>query len=285
MPIDLTEQQRKVLQETRAVDEPSEFQKLLDEATPEMNRIVSEVMEPAQPIPTILTELRELYLSVSVYEEALQGVQYDSTQKVFFRDAIRLIDTAHTWFGEGQRAGQYRVRSVDEVIQASRPWRGRIKAIGEHEFVFEPEIAEQFADTNTSGTLTEEMSDLKFLNKLVDQYKDRLVGKGLTDELILQGKQLQQEADGRDIAGILGLRDKDEALALRSRLVTYGILRGRQARAAGINACFDNAEARRRFEAASFRNALRRLRPRRKGAAATASDAPQPEQAPEKKPE
>ena len=47
------------------------------------------------------------------------------------------------------------------------------------------------------------------------------------------------------------------------------------ARAAGVNACWDIPEAKRRFSAASFRNALRRLRPRRWGSAA-APDEPAP---------
>ncbi len=56
------------------------------------------------------------------------------------------------------------------------------------------------------------------------------------------------------------------ASALRNRIVTYATMMGREARAAGLNGCFDDPEASRRFEASSLRNALRRLKPRRKGA-------------------
>ncbi|MFW5741049.1 MAG: hypothetical protein ACOC1F_11860, partial [Myxococcota bacterium] len=44
------------------------------------------------------------------------------------------------------------------------------------------------------------------------------------------------------------------------RLLTYAVMLGNEARAAGFNACFDDDKARKRFEKASFRNALRRLR-------------------------
>ncbi|WP_236643996.1 hypothetical protein [Sorangium cellulosum] len=80
---------------------------------------------------------------------------------------------------------------------------------------------------------------------------------------------------GRDLLGILGLRNREEAMVLRNSIVTYATLLGNEARAAGVNACWDLPEAKRRFSAASFRNALRRLRPRRRGgAAAEAEPAP-----------
>lgn len=154
-------------------------------------------------------------------------------------------------------------RKVEDVVGASRPWRARIKAIGEHAFAFDPEIAEMFADVNTSGTLQEEVDDLGALNALVEQHRDALEEVGLTESLVQQGKTLLEEANGRDIAGIVGLRNQAEATLLRNRILTYAVALGREARAAGVNACFDDEQARRRFESASFRDALRRLRPRR----------------------
>jgi hypothetical protein len=164
-------------------------------------------MGPAQPIPTTLTELRDLYLTVTLHASALSAVNYKAPRREQFRDSIRLLDTGHLGFGEGARGGAYRVQNVEQVITASRPWRARLKAFAAQAFVFEPETAEIFADVNTSGTLEEEIDDL------------------------------------------------------------YAIQLGREARAAGVNGCYDNPEARRRFEAASFRDALRRLRPRRRGGA------------------
>jgi hypothetical protein len=78
---------------------------------------------------------------------------------------------------------------------------------------------------------------------------------------------------------VLGLRNQEEAVFLRNRIITYATLLGAEARAAGINGCFDDEDARRRFEAASFRNAIRRLRPRRRsgsaeGAPVTTAPAP-----------
>ena len=154
---------------------------------------------------------------------------------------------------------------MDAVLQASRPWREKIKVIGEHTFVFEPELAEVFADVNSSGTLEEEKTDLIELNGYIKQYREQLQNYGLTQELISEGEGLQREAEGRDFLGILGLRSQ-EAITLRNRILTYAVSLGREARAAGVNGCTQhkNEEGKRRFEAASFRNTLRRLRPKRK---------------------
>ncbi|WP_437595298.1 hypothetical protein WMF28_22445 [Sorangium sp. So ce590] len=62
--------------------------------------------------------------------------------------------------------------------------------------------------------------------------------------------------------------------------MTYATLLGYEARAAGVNACWEIPEAKRRFSAASFRNALRRLRPKRRGSAAAEPEAAPAEAAP-----
>ncbi|WP_437683169.1 hypothetical protein [Sorangium sp. So ce131] len=64
-------------------------------------------------------------------------------------------------------------------------------------------------------------------------------------------------------------------MVLRNSIVTYATLLGNEARAAGVNACWDVPEGKRRFSATSFRNALRRLRPKRRSSAA-APDEPAP---------
>jgi hypothetical protein len=79
---------------------------------------------------------------------------------------------------------------------------------------------------------------------------------------------------------VLGLRNKEEAVFLRNRIITYATLLGAEARAAGINACYDDPDARRRFEATSFRSALRRLRPGKRRAAAAAVETTTPAPAP-----
>jgi hypothetical protein len=130
---------------------------------------------------------------------------------------------------------------------------------------------------NSTGTLDEEKSDLKTLNDLVKQHADRLALVGMKSDLVAQGKALLDEASGRDLLGVLGLRNQEEAVFLRNRIITYATLLGAEARAAGINGCFDDPDAKRRFEATSFRSALRRLRPRRRGAAAEVTPAPTPD--------
>jgi hypothetical protein len=160
-----------------------------------------------------------------------------------------------------------------EVIAASRPWRGRLKAYGAQAFVFEPAIADQFADVNTSGTLDEEKADLAMLTGLVEQHKTRLMAVGMKPDLVIQGKVLLDEANGHGLLGILGIRSQEEAIGLRNRILTYATLLAREARAAGINGCFDDAPTMEKFEAASFRNALRRIQPRRRGAGDGGGDA------------
>ncbi|KYF56400.1 hypothetical protein BE04_02210, partial [Sorangium cellulosum] len=204
------------MKETRAVATPAEFRTLLDTARPEMDRIVREVMEPSQPISTTLTELRDLYLSVVQYEAPLASKAYGPERRALLRAAIQLLDTANLWFGEGKRTGAYQVRPVDQVIKASRPWRARLKAFADQAFAFEPDVADQFADVNTSGTLTEETSDLAMLLRLAEQHQTRLSPVGLTEDFLREGNALLDEVSGRDLLGILGLRNREEAMVLRN---------------------------------------------------------------------
>ena len=275
MALELSPAQLNVLKETREASDPAQFQTLLDHARPEMDRVVREVMEAGQAISTTITELRDLYLTVNAYDAPLAAVNYGLPRRTLFRDSIRLVATADLWLGEGARTGAYRVRSAEEVVQASRPWRARLKAMGAQAFAFEPDIAQQFADVNSTGTLDEEKRDLRTLNDLVKQHADRLAAVGMKPAIVNEGRALLDETSGRDLLGVLGLRNQEEAIFLRNRIVTYATLLAAEARAAGINGCFDDGDARRRFEAASFRSALRRLRPKRRGAATTdQADAP-----------
>ncbi|KYF49256.1 hypothetical protein BE04_34915, partial [Sorangium cellulosum] len=232
MGIELSQQQHAVLKETRAVGTPAEFQALLEQARPELDRIVREVMEPSQPISTTLTELRDLYLSVVHYEAPLASKAYGPERRALFRGAIQLLDTANLWFGEGKRTGAYQVRSIEQVLKASRPWRARLKAFADQAFVFERDVAEQFADVNSSGTLDEEISDLAMLLRLARQHQARLTPVGLTEDFVREGSVLLDEVSGRDLLGILGLRNREEAMALRNSIVTYATLLGHEARAA-----------------------------------------------------
>lgn len=96
---------------------------------------------------------------------------------------------------------------------------------------------------------------------------------GMAEAYLQDGETQLREAEGRDLLGVLGLRNLEEAQILRNTILTYAIQLSREARSAGINACYNDATARRRFEAASFRNALRRLRGRRPAGGAEVVDA------------
>ena len=260
MTIKLTAEQQLVLKETSAVSTPEEFNHLITSAEPKMCMVIREVMEPNQAVDTTRIELRDLYLAVVEYKTRLATKGYGSQHREAFRDSIRLLETAVVWFGEGHRKGLYKPRTVKDVVEASRPWRAHIAAIAGHAFVFDPEIADQFADVNSTGTIEEEKADLEEMNALVQQHETKLREYGLTSELITKGRTLLEETEGRDLAGILGVRRQQDAITLRNRVVTYAVALGREARAAGINACFDDESVRRRFEKTSFRQALRRLR-------------------------
>lgn len=276
MAIELTAAQHAVLEETKPCSTPAEFETLLQAAQAEMPRVIREEMGPEQPVTVTVTELRDLYLAASENTAALEAVNYDQARRTLFRDAIRLLDTAQLWFGEGSRAGVYRPPTVEETVQSSRPWRERLGAYAAQAFVFEPEIAELLADVNSSGTLEEEIEDLRMLVQESTLHRDRLIEVGASEAFLNQGGALLKAAETRDLLGILGLRNKDEALSLRNRILTYATQLGREARAAGVNGCFDQPEARKRFEAASFRQALRRLRaPRRRKVGADAPLEPQ----------
>jgi hypothetical protein len=264
MTISIEENAQAVLQETKRFDTPEQFGAALDQESSEMDLRVHEPMVASQGIDATVVELRDAYSLVREHATPLAKVKYGPERQARLCVAIRLLDTAHAWFGEGKRQGAYRPRTIEQTVQASRPWRARVNAIAQHALVFDPELAERFADVNSTGTLEEEKSDLLDLNGLVKQHKARLAEHGLTDELVAQGKTLQAEAEGRDLLGILGLRTQDDALALRDKILSYAVLLGREARAAGVNAFFEDEAVRSKFEASSFRNALRRLRPRRR---------------------
>ncbi|WP_437933155.1 hypothetical protein [Sorangium sp. So ce341] len=50
---------------------------------------------------------------------------------------------------------------------------------------------------------------------------------GRTEDCLRERSVLLDEVSGRDLLGILGLRNRDEAMVLRSSIVTYATLLGR----------------------------------------------------------
>lgn len=264
MAVELSPELRAVLKETERLESLELFQVLLAETKPEIDRIVREIQGPNQPVENTLTELRDLYLNVALHLPALERVDYDEKRRAALRDGIRLLATVQAWFGEQESSGRFKTRTVEEAVLASRPWRQRLAVFGNHAFVFEPEIAWQFSDVNTTGTLKEEIRDLRTLIALAQQHRARLEAVKMPESFILEGRNLLDQAEGRDLLAVLGFRSRDDALLLRNELLTYATLLGTEARAAGVNACYDDEPVRRRFDAASFRNAIRRIKPRRR---------------------
>lgn len=278
MGIELSPELLLVLKETEPFKDPAVFEQVRVAAKPEIDKLVREVMGPKLPIADTLTEVRDLYLNVHQHAAQLAKVNYGPERRVAFCNGIRLLATSDLWFSEGRRTGAFKGRTVEEIIDASRPWRARLATFAGQAFFAEPEIEELFLDVNSSGTIDEEKSDLNSLLTHVNKYKDRLTAVAMPEAFILEGQALLDEANGRDLLGVLGIRTQDEAITLRNRILTYTTLLGREARAAGINACYHDAEARARFEAASFRDALRRLKPKRRGAKGDEEAEPEPAQ-------
>ena len=269
MTIELSPQQQQTLQETRRCGTTQEFQELFATAKPEMNRIFLEAetgaQQPNQAIDVTLAELREVYLLTTEYALELKAA-YPAERRALLRDAIRLVETAHSWFQENSRTGAYRSRSIEQIIQASRPWRDRLSKIGKAAFVFKPKIAALFEDVNSSNTLDEEKDDLKVLLGYLKnpEYRLKLESKGLSQTHLDQGEQLLQEAEGRDLLAVLGIKSGQEAIELRNSLLTYSIFLGQEARAEAINAFSNEPLASNRFEAKNFRNAIRRVKSKRR---------------------
>ncbi|AKT37188.1 hypothetical protein [Chondromyces crocatus] len=263
MAIELTAAQHAVLEETRAIDTPEAFAALLQHAQPELGALVDEVMGPDQPVDATLIALRQLYRLLSQHADALTAVNYGATARESFRDAIRLVDTAQLWFLEGTRARNHRPLTVKEVVAASRPFRARLRAYAAQAFAYEPATRAVLSSKNRSGTIDEELSALRRLVGAAREHQARLVAVGATEAWIEEGEALLTQAGQRNLLGIVGIRRQDEAHHLRDALLTYAVLRGRHARAAGVNACFDQPALRRSFEEVSLRECLRRTRTRR----------------------
>jgi hypothetical protein len=268
MAIQLNDAQKVILKELRICETTEEFQGLLAVARPEMERIFTEAelepQQPNQPIDTTLLELQELYILVCEHIERLKAT-YTQERKELFRDAIRLLETAHAWFQDNTRTGAYRARNIEQIIQASRPWREEVRLIGRAAFVFKPKVATLFDDVNSTNTIEEEKEDLKALLGYLKskEYRPALEKKGLTQTLIDQGEELSQEAEGRDLLAVLGIKSGQEALDLRNNLLSYATMLGQEARADAINTFSKEPTIRSNFEAKSFRNAIRKIKARR----------------------
>jgi hypothetical protein len=260
MSNELTPEQTTILQETEPLETISAFKKLQAAIEPECKRMFSttEIQEPAKQVAVIVTELRALYLQVCLLLSSLK-------ERGVLRDAIQLVATAQHWFGEGLRSGVYRPRPIREVIEASRPWRQKLKLMGRAAFTYNTVLVEQFSDVNSSFTLEEERKDLQVLLSLVKIHEQALTEEaGLTPQFTEEGKALLTEVEQRDLLGVMGLRTQEEALTLRNQLITFAVVFARKVAAKGALAVFDNETERKRFETFTFGGALRRIQERKK---------------------
>jgi hypothetical protein len=267
MSLLLTEEQTQALQETRIAEDQASFQALLKEAEPELVDIFetneNEVKTNNEPIPEILIELRDLYFSAKQNQSQLAKNHCGPERIKLFRDAIRLLDTVFTWFGEGSRTGLYRPKTIEQIVEDSRSWRDEIRLISSHAFVRNKALKEQFADVNSTGTLDEESEDLKVLNSLIGAHQKKLTEFGLTEEQLKRGKELQEQAEGRDLLAVLGFRSLDDARYLRNKMVTYAIFMAQEIRIAGEKTFQRDPQKRKLFTLSSFRNTLRSIQAKR----------------------
>lgn len=263
MVLELTKEEEEVLERTHTFNKVEEFQAALERNAQEMSQIIIEVFAPNKPVRDTLKELRRLALLVWQYRQQLVRVRYDDERVALFFDAIRLLDTANTWFAEKIGTGAFSPKTIAEILGESIPWREELRAYANYAFVFDRQKALMFADVNTSKKLEEEEDDLLTLNGLIDQHREMLIKAGMPPEFELEGKRLYLQAKGHDLLGILGIESQNAALELRNKLLTYAILLSKEARAAGSLVFIKNDDVRSKFAAATFQRALRRLRSRR----------------------
>lgn len=261
MVFQLTPEQEQVMEETRRVGSVAEFEALRLAARPEMEKVFQkiEVQTYRQPIDDTLVTLRQAYLRVVENRPALAVVNYQDTDRIFLRDAIRMLATLQYWFAEGIREGTWRPRPVRAVVEASRPWRKKLRYMGKAAFTYDPEIGKQFADVNRSGGIDEEKKDLAALLSLIEQHQEALEAVGLTPAFITEGKVLLKEAEGHDLLKALGLTGQEDAFALRNRVLTYAVVLGCKAVNFGALALLEDPEKLPHFQMLSFTNALRRI--------------------------
>jgi hypothetical protein len=156
-------------------------------------------------------------------------------------------------------------------VGASLGWRERLRKSAAVVFFREPKRLAVYQDHNESGTIEEELSDLRTLVGAAEGDLARLSKVGFGDGELGDGRRLLAQADGRDVLAVLGIQNQADLKAKRDKLLTFAVELGRYARACAALAFITDPETARRLQKVSFRNALRRIRPLR----------PQPKDEPE----
>ncbi len=219
-----------------------------------------EVLVPAQSLADTLTELKDVILLVLRHAQALQRVGYDQAEQDQLVDAVVTAMTFNELFAGRMRGGGFRTLTVEQVVEASRPWRARLSKAAGQAFFFEPALKAVFENVNTSRTVEEEVSDLRTLLLAARENTQALQRVGYDPAQLHKGERLLADAEGRDNVAILGIRSQSDLKLKRDRHLTLAVNLGRYARAAGLNALQDDPTGTADFERVTFRNALRRLR-------------------------
>ncbi|MEO1272077.1 MAG: hypothetical protein AAFX99_28620 [Myxococcota bacterium] len=273
MALELSAEEKAVLGELDAVESIEELQALRLRLEEVLKSRVSEVMEPAEGLQRIQTEIKDLYLLLYKHREALSAGGYPEQERLLLRDSFAAFQTIQGIFDKRRTMGEFKTRRVEEVVEASKPWREKLRRKAEFAFFFNASRRAAYADHNATGTLEEEIEDLRALTTAVEQDREELVRVGLTEEEIAHGQQLLTEALGRDVLAVVGIRNQAAAKLERDRLLTLTIILARYGRAAGTSAFTDAPEHLALFQRVSFRNALRRIK-------RTRTSAPSPESPP-----
>lgn len=172
------------------------------------------------------------------------------------------VDFAHPLEGAVTVEGWLRAFVPDA---ASLAWRDKLRRAAGVVFFLEPARRARYQDHNASGTVEEEISDLRSLVAAATDDIAVLGQAGFGPEDLATGEHLLAEADGRDVLAVLGIRSQSDIKTKRDTYLTLAVTLGRYARACADVAFFADPATNERFRRVSFAKALRRIRPIRPG--------------------
>lgn len=238
------------------------------------HEMVAEVGEPKRPVRETALEATDLLIMLDEDKEMLKTVNFGTTQFNLLRDSVVALGTVEKLFSGGLAVGDWRPMSQEQVVQQSLPWRDKLFVKAEHVFFFDPRRQAVYRDRNESRTVEEEISDLYTALDNAKQDAAALASVGFGPEDIAEGERLLAQAEGRDILGLVGIRNQTEMKQLRNRYLTLVVVLAQYARSAGMSAFWNNPEKRAQYARMSFEDALQRLYPARSRPAETTPATP-----------
>lgn len=256
-----TPEQEALLATLAPVRTVAELQTILARLAPVVPRWVPEIMQPSQPADDTRIELLSLYLEVDAHKDRLAGANHGPDAVARFVDAIVAWRTLEAMLSTGLSLGSYRTRTAEEVVAASLAWRDKLRRAASVVFFLEPIRRARYQDHNASGTVEEEISDLRSLVAAATDDVAVLAQAGFGPEDLATGEHLLAEADGRDVLAVLGIRSQSDIKIKRDIYLTLAVTLGRYARACADVAFFADSATNERFRRVSFAKALRRIRP------------------------